>query len=135
MSKQISYIIFRFVFTLALCVLFSYRKKWLRYLLHAIKSLLTWKVDKLNKCILFEVLLWFYPEYWIYYYSLRIELFQLFVFVNNVLCFFLCNFTSHGICIEQIYYLTNLYFFVACVGHPKSVVTWYLETLLDFRNY
>ena len=48
-------------------------------------------------------------------------------------------FTSHGICInfdnQQIYYLINLYFFVACVGQPKSVLTRYLGTLLGFQNY
>ena len=53
--------------------------------------------------------------------------------------FFTCSFTSHGICInfdnQQIYYLINLYFFVACVGQPKSVLTRYLGTLLGFQNY
>ena len=53
--------------------------------------------------------------------------------------FFTCSFTSHGICInfdnQQIYYLINLYFFVACVGQPKSVLTRCLGTLLDFQNY
>ena len=44
-----------------------------------------------------------------------------------MLVFFLCNFTSHGICInfgnQQIYYLINLYVFVACLRKSKSVVT------------
>ena len=63
----------------------------------------------------------------------------LFVFANYILFFFFCNFTSHGICIsfhnQQIYYLNNLYFFVACVGEPKSVLTRFLGTLLGFQNY
>ena len=45
----------------------------------------------------------------------------------------------HDICIsfenQQIYYFINLYFFVACVGQPKSVLTRYLGALLDFQNY
>ena len=49
------------------------------------------------------------------------------------------QFTWHGICInfnnQQIYYLINLHFFVACVVQPKSVLMRYLETLLDFQNY
>ena len=65
-------------------------------------------------------------------------LFQLFVFVNCMLCFFIGSFTSHGICInldnQQIYYLVNLYFFVAYVGQPKPVLTRYLGTLLGFQN-
>ena len=80
----------------------------------------------------------FYPEHWIYW-SLRIALFQLFVLVNYILCFLKCNFTSHGICInfdnQQIYYLINLYFFVACVGQWKSILTRYLGTLSGFQNY
>ena len=52
---------------------------------------------------------------------------------------FLCNFTSHGICIDfdnqQIFYLINLYFYAACMGHPKSVLTRYLGTFLGFQNY
>ena len=118
---------FEVFFTLALCVLFSYYKKWLSYISHAISPYLH---EQMHLVWCFVV--WFYREYWIYYYSLWIGLFQ-FVFVNYILFFFLRNFTLHGICIEQIY-LIDLYFLVACVGHPKSVVTWYLGTLLGFRN-
>ena len=54
------------------------------------------------------------------YISLWIGLFQLFVFLSYILCFFLCNFTSYGICIDfdnkQKFCEINLYFFVACVG-------------------
>ena len=51
----------------------------------------------------------------------------------------LCNFTSRGICInfdnqQQIYYLINLYFCVACMGQPRSVVTWYEGTLWTFKH-
>ena len=39
---------------------------------------------------------------------------------------FTCNFMSDGICMnfenQQIYYLINIYFFVARVGQPKSVL-------------
>ena len=58
---------------------------------------------------------------------------------HAILYFFVCNFTSHGICInfdnQQVYYLVNLYFFVACVGQPESVLTRYLRTLLGFQIY
>ena len=36
---------------------------------------------------------------------------------------------------QQIYYLINLYVFVACVGQPKFVLTRYLRILLGFQNY
>ena len=46
---------------------------------------------------------------------------------------------SHGICIkfdnQKIYYSINLYFFVACAGQPKPVLTRYPGTLLGFQNY
>ena len=54
---------------------------------------------------------------------------------------FLCNFTSHGICIDfdnQQIYLLNLYFFIACMGQLdilKPVFTKYLGTFLGFQNY
>ena len=116
--------------------LFSSRKKWLSYLSHAISpylhgKLIKWKsVFCLSFCstvlprILNILILW-------------IGLFQLFVFANYILCFLTCNFTQNSICInfdnQQIYYLINLYFFIACVG--QSALTRYLRTLLGFRNY
>ena len=52
---------------------------------------------------------------------------------------FICNFTPHGICInfgnQHIYYLINLYFFVACAGQPKPLLTRYLGTMSGFQNY
>ena len=138
----VSYVILLFVFTLALCVLCSYRKNWLSYLSHTISlylhgKLINWTSTfymrfyctvlyevllygfiwgfivrfyrRFYCTVLYEVLLYgfiwgfivrFYLEYWIHYYSIWIGLFQLFEFVNYILCFFLCNFTSHGICIE-----------------------------------
>ena len=55
---------------------------------------------------------------------------------------FLCNFTSHGICIDfdnqQIQYLINLYFFVARMGQLdilRSIFTKYFGTFLGFQNY
>ena len=131
---SVSYVVFLFVFTLALYVLFSYRKK-LSYLLHAIIPYLYGKLINEQVHFIWVFVVRFYPKYGIYCYSLWIRLFQLFVFVNYILCFFLCNFAWHGICIEHIYYLVNLYFFLACTGHPKSVVTWHLGPLLDFWNY
>ena len=48
-----------------------------------------------------------------------------YLYLSIIFCFFLRNFTSHGIGInfdnQQIYYLITLYFFIACVGQPKSV--------------
>ena len=118
--------IFLFIFTLALCVLFSYRKMWLSYLSHAISPYLHGKLINWTSPFYFRFCCTFLPR------ILNILLFQLFVFVNYI---FLCNFTPHGICIEQIYCLINLYYFLTCVGHPKSVLTWYLGTLFDFGNY
>ena len=63
----------------------------------------------------------------------------LFVFISYILCFpyvllhcmvFVSIFDN-----QQIYYLINLYFFVACLGQLKSVLTRYLGTLLGFQNY
>ena len=58
---------------------------------------------------------------------------------NYILCFFKCNFTSHGICInsgnQQIDYLVSFYFFVACMEQLNPIVKRYLATLLDFQNY
>ena len=89
-------------------------------------------------CILFELLVYGFTQN-TEYINLYEQLFQLFIFVNDILCFFVCNFTSHGICInfdqQQIYYLTNLHFFVAFVGQPKSVLTRYLGTLFGFEDY
>ena len=122
-----------FCFSIAL---FSSRKKWLSCLSHAIspylhgKSLNWASTFYLSFCC--TVLPWIYESLWI-------VLFHLFVFVNYILCFSICNFTSHGICInsdnQQIYYLINIYFFVACVGPPKSVLTKYLGILLGFQNW
>ena len=51
----------------------------------------------------------------------------------------MCNFSSYGICInldnQQIYYLTNHYFFVASVGQPLSVLTKYLGTWLGLQDH
>ena len=148
LALTVSHVIFLFVFTLALCFLFSCRKKW--WVTSCMLLVLTYMESWWTEfffiggfvvrfywwfCCTVLLVVLLYPEYWIYYYSLWIGLFQLFVFVNYILCFFLCSFTSHGICIEHIYYLINLYFFVACVGHPKSILTWYLGSLSDFRDY
>ena len=131
-----SYVIFIFVFIVALCCLLSYRKKWLSYLPGVISPYLYGRLVNWTSAFYLRFCCTVLPRILkIYYYSLWIGLFQLFVIVNCILCFFLCNFTSNGICIEQIYYLINLYFFVVCMGHPKSVVTQYLGTLQGFQNY
>ena len=61
----------------------------------------------------------------------------LFVFISYILCFpyallhrmvFVSIFDN-----QQIYYLINLYFFVAYLGQLKSVLTRYLGTLLAFK--
>ena len=61
------------------------------------------------------------------------------LFVNYILCFFLCNFISYDICIgfdnKKIYYLINLYFFIVSRRQSKSVVTFDLGTLMDFQSY
>ena len=65
----------------------------------------------------------------------------LFVFISLILCFpyvLLHRMVFVDMVIfdnQQIYYLINLYFFVACLGQLKSVLTRYLVTLLGFQNY
>ena len=130
-ALTVSYVIFTFASSIAL---FSSRKKWLIYLPHAISpylngKLLNWKnAFSWRFCwtVLPRILNW-------------TRLFQLFVFVNYSLCFFICNFTLRGICInfdnQQIYSLINLYFLAACLGQPKSVLTRYLGTFLGFQTY
>ena len=75
----ISYISIRFLFS-SLCFLIL-AKKWLNYLSHVINySLLTWKVDKLNKCILFELSLYGFTQV-LNILIFIIGLLQLFVFI------------------------------------------------------
>ena len=66
------------------------------------------------------------------------------LFINDLSIIFyafsyVANFILHGICIDfgnqKIYYLINLYFFVAYMGQPKSVLTRCLGTFLGFQNY
>ena len=104
-----------FIFTLALCVLFSYSKKWLSNLSLVISPYLHRKLVNWTSafCMRFVV------EYWLYYYSLWTGLVQLFVFINYILWFLLCNFTSYGVYIEQTYYSINLYFFCCLCGTSK----------------
>ena len=126
---------FPFVSSMAL---FSSCKKWLSYLSHAISPYLPGKLINWTSA--------FYLSFWctVLPRILNILIFMnrvisIIIFVNYILCFFVCNFTSLHICInfdqQQIYYLTNLYFFVAFVGQPKSVLTRYLGTLFGFEDY
>ena len=98
------------------------------------------EVDKLNKCILLELLLYGLTqntEYIINHYEEG--LFELFVFVNYILCFFIYNFTSHGICNnfhnQQIYYLINLYYFVACTVLPRILNILLIIMKRGYLNY
>ena len=102
------------------------------------QPLLTWKVDKLNKCMLFELLLYGFTQNTEYIY-LHEQFISIIWICQLYFMLFHMQFTWHGICInfnnQQIYYLINLHFFVACVVQPKSVLSRYLETLLGFQNY
>ena len=55
------------------------------------------------------------------------------------LCFFVFNFTLHGIFInfgnQQVYYLINPYFFVACGWQRKSALTRYLDFHENIRFF
>ena len=103
------------LFPLALRVLFSYRKKWLIYLLHAISPYVHGKLIN-----------WTSPFYLSLCSTVLARMLNIIIFIWQLL--FLYNFTSHGICAnfgnQQIYYLINIYFLVVCLRQQKSVVTW-----------
>ena len=128
----VSYVIFPFVSSIAL---FSSRKKWLSYLSHAISPYLHGKLINWTSAFYLNFCCTFLPR-----------ILNILIFMNRVISiictcklYFHMWFYIKGICInfdnQQIYYLINLYFFVACVGQPKSVLTRYLGTLLGFQNY
>ena len=105
---------FPLVSSLALCVLFSCRKIDLSYLSQVICPNLHGKLKYWTSAFYLSFLLFGFTQN-TEYISLWIGLFQLFVFVSYVLCFFLRNFTSYGICIdannEQKFYVINFYVF------------------------
>ena len=80
----------------------------------------SWSIELVLVRFIWAFVVRFYPQNIEYINSLQIAWFQLFDFVNYILCFFLCNFTSHGIC---RYIIFNIFFFVHCVGQPKPVLT------------
>ena len=130
----VSYVIFPFVSSIAL---FSSRKKWLSCHSHAISPYLHAKLIN-----------WTSAFYLSFCCTVLPRILNILIFMNRVISIIcicqlyfmlLCSFLSHGICInfdnQQIYYLINPYFFVACVVQPKSVLTRYLGTLLGFQSY
>ena len=80
----------------------------------------SWSIELVLVRFIWAFVVRFYPQNIEYINSLQIAWFQLFDFVNYILCFFLCNFTSHGI---WRYIIFNIFFFVPCVGQPKPVLT------------
>ena len=74
-ALTVSYVIFPFFFSLAFCVLFSYRQKWLSYLSHAINPYLHGKLINWRRHFIWAFVFRFYSEYWIYK-SLWIGLFK-----------------------------------------------------------
>ena len=125
----VSYVIFPSASTIAL---FSLCKKWPSYLSHAISPYPYGKMIN-----------WTSPFYLSFCYDTVLpRMTNILMFMNRVisiicisqLYLMLFHFASYGICTNsdnhQMYYLINLYFFDACVGQPKSVLTIYLGTLL-----
>ena len=110
------------------------RKKWLSYLSHSNSPYLHGKVIN-----------WTNAFYLSFCCTVLPRILNILIFISIIcICqlhfsFIICNFTSHGICInfdkQQIFYLINTYFFVVCVGQRKSVLTRYLGTLSGFQNY
>ena len=134
-AMTVFYVISPFVSSMAL---FPSRKKWLSYLSHSNSPYLHGKVIN-----------WTNAFYLSFCCTVLPRILNILIFMNRVISiicicqlhfsFIICNFTSHGICInfdkQQIFYLINTYFFVVCVGQRKSVLTRYLGTLSGFQNY
>ena len=90
-----AYVIFRFVFTLALCVLFSYHKKWLSYLSHAISPYLHGNLKNCTSAFYLMFCCTVLPRILNKLLLLMNRGISSICICQSYFMLFLCNFTSH----------------------------------------